>query len=50
MFIALLVWFSCIVFSLALGTYLCYLIEKSGVARWGATGSIFKYAIEREGK
>lgn len=48
MYIALFIWFLSILCSLTLGTFLCYLIEKSGVPRWGATGHIFKYANEGE--
>ncbi|MGY4690945.1 hypothetical protein [Salibacterium sp. K-3] len=48
MFIPLLIWVIIIIFSLVLGTYLCWRIEKHGVKRWGATGSLFKYEPERE--
>lgn len=48
MMIALLIWVGTIVFALVLGTILCYRIEKSGVKRWGATGSLFKYNPEQE--
>ncbi|WP_167578695.1 hypothetical protein [Jeotgalibacillus proteolyticus] len=48
MFIAFLIWIIIIIFALILGTYLCYRIEKHGVKRWGATGSLFKYNPKSE--
>lgn len=43
MAIALSFWAGSIVFVVAVALHLCRKIEASGVARWGATGSIFKY-------
>ncbi|GGJ95743.1 hypothetical protein GCM10007063_17740 [Lentibacillus kapialis] len=43
MFIAMTIWIIIMVFSVALNTFLCWKVEKSGVKRWGATGRIFKY-------
>ncbi|WP_176555868.1 hypothetical protein [Virgibacillus ndiopensis] len=48
MLIALMIWVAIIVFSLTLGTFLCFRIEKHGVKRWGATGSLFRYEPKRE--
>lgn len=41
--IALFIWFLTIVFSILIGSFLCYKIEQSGVKRLGATGKLFKY-------
>lgn len=49
MYLNLIIWFISIVFSLALGTFLCYKIEKSGIKRWGASGNIFKYTVNSKG-
>lgn len=49
MYLALLIWVFTIIFSLVIGTFLCYLIEKSCVERWGATGRIFQYDKKEEG-
>lgn len=43
MIIAMMTWVGTMVFSLLLGTFLCYKVEKSGVKRWGANGKLFKY-------
>ncbi|WP_176222065.1 hypothetical protein [Tuberibacillus sp. Marseille-P3662] len=43
MIVALMIWLVIIIFALVFGTYLCYRIEKHGVERWGATGSLFRY-------
>jgi len=50
MFIAILVWAIVVVFSFIFGTYLCYKVEKHGIERWGATGSLFRYEKRRVNK
>ncbi|MCP3028628.1 hypothetical protein [Halobacillus sp. A5] len=49
MIIALMTWFTTIIFSMVLGTYLCFRIEKHGVKRWGATGRLYQYK-QKEGE
>ncbi|MFZ4453634.1 hypothetical protein [Salibacterium aidingense] len=45
---ALTIWVVIIIFSMFLETFLCWRIEKHGVKRWGATGSLFKYEQKGE--
>lgn len=48
MAIALSIWILTIVAGLAIGTFLCWRIEQSGVARWGATGKLFRAESKEE--
>lgn len=41
--LALLIWGGTIVSSIVFCAYICNLIEKTKVKRWGATGKLFKY-------
>ena len=41
--IALAIWGCTIVSSIVFCVYVCNLIEKSNVKRWGATGKLFTY-------
>ena len=43
MTLALIIWGATIVSSVVFSVYVCNLIEKSKVKRWGATGSLLKY-------
>lgn len=43
MWIALTFWGASIAFCIAISIHLCRRIEASGVRRWGASGSLFRY-------
>lgn len=43
MALALCIWGATIVASIVFTVYVCGIIEKSKVIRWGATGKLFKY-------
>ena len=43
MLIAMLWYLGAVIFTWALGIFLLWRIEKSGVKRWGATGRLFTY-------